>query len=91
MNEETSEEISRKSSESTSDEINGEVETPVNHTKENLQSVGQMIVGELETIGGILTGDPLTRAEGEFNLETGVLHQNVNKNLTAIDEKSENE
>jgi hypothetical protein len=31
------------------------------------------------------------RAEGEFNLETGVLHQNVNKNLTAIDEKPESE
>ena len=91
MNEETGEKISRKSSEPTIDEINGEAETPVNHTKENLQSVGQMIVGELETIGGILTGDPLTRAEGEFNLETGVLHQNVNKNLTAIDEKPESE
>ena len=73
------------------EETKEETETPVNHAKENLQSVGQMIVGELETIGGILTGDPLTRAEGEFNLETGVLHQNVNKNLTAIDEKAETE
>ncbi|HEX8638793.1 MAG TPA: hypothetical protein VF692_12060 [Pyrinomonadaceae bacterium] len=78
-------------SEETKVETNVETETPVNHTKENLQSVGQMIVGELETIGGILTGDPLTRAEGEFNLETGSLHQNVNKNLTAIDEREESE
>jgi hypothetical protein len=38
-----------------------------------------------------LTGDPLTRAEGEFNLETGSLHQNVNKNLTAIDETKNEE
>lgn len=81
MIEETSQEISV--------EKNDKTETPVNHTKENLQSVGQMLVGELETIGGILTGDPLTRAEGEFNLETGVLHQNVNKNLTAIDESDD--
>jgi len=80
-----------ETSEETSEEINNETEVPVNHTKENLQSVGQMIVGELETIGGILTGDPLTRAEGEFNLETGVLHQNVNKNLTAIDEQEKAE
>lgn len=65
---------------------NEETETPVNHTTENLESVGQMIIGELETIGGILTGDPLTRAEGEFNLETGSLHQDANKHLTAIDE-----
>jgi hypothetical protein len=61
----------------------------VNHTTENLKSVGQMIVGELETIGGILTGDPLTRAEGEFNVETGSLHQETNRNLTAIDEADE--
>ena len=76
-------------SEEISDKIDDEIETPVNHTKENLQSVGQMLIGELETIGGILTGDPLTRAEGEFNLETGVLHQDANKNLTAIDESDD--
>ena len=64
-------------------------ENEINHTTENLKSVGQMIVGELETIGGILTGDPLTRAEGEFNSSTGSLHQEVNKNLTAIDEAKE--
>lgn len=73
------------------EETKDETETPVNHTTENLESVGQMILGELETIGGILTGDPLTRAEGEFNLETGSLHQNVNKNLTAIDETKNEE
>jgi hypothetical protein len=73
------------------EETKDETETPVNHTAENLESVGQMILGELETIGGILTGDPLTRAEGEFNLETGSLHQNVNKNLTAIDETKNEE
>lgn len=73
------------------EETNDETAAPVNHAKENLQSVGQMIVGELETIGGILTGDPLTRAEGEFNLETGSLHQSANKNLTAIDEREETE
>ena len=64
-------------------------ENEVNHTTENLKSVGQMIVGELEAIGGILTGDPLTRAEGEFNVETGILHQEANRNLTATDEAEE--
>lgn len=58
----------------------------VNHTTENLKSVGQIIIGELESIGGILTGDPLTREEGEFNVEVGNLHQESNKVLTAIDE-----
>lgn len=60
--------------------------TIVDHTTENLESVGQMIIGGLEQVGGILTGDPITRAEGEFNAEVGSLHQQSNKNLTAIDE-----
>jgi hypothetical protein len=51
----------------------------------NLSAVGQMIIGEIETVGGILTGDPLTRAEGEFNVEVGSLHQESNKVLTAIE------
>ena len=63
-----------------------ENEKEVDHTTENLESVGQMIIGGIEQIGGILTGDPLTRAEGEFNAEVGSLHQETNKNLTAIDE-----
>lgn len=58
-------------------------EAEVNHTTENLESVGQMIIGGLEQMGGNLTGDPLTRAEGEFNAEVGSLHQEANKNLTA--------
>ncbi len=64
-------------------------QSKVNHTTENLESVGQMIIGGLEQIGGILTGDPTTRAEGEFNAEVGSLHQEANKNLTAIDESEE--
>lgn len=56
---------------------------------ENLAAVGQMIVGEIETIGGILTGDPVTRAEGDFNTQVGSLHQDANKNLTAIEHNEE--
>lgn len=68
-------------------EENKEVETTeINHTTENLESVGQQIIGGIETIGGILTGDPVTRAEGEFNLDVGEARQEANKNLTAIDE-----
>ncbi len=64
-------------------------ETGTNHATENIESVGQMIIGGLEQIGGILTGDPTTRAEGEFNTQVGSLHQEANKNLTAIDETEE--
>ncbi len=58
----------------------------VNHTKENLESVGQMIIGGIEMVGGIITADGITREEGDFNIEVGSEHQEVNKNLTAIDE-----
>jgi len=58
---------------------------------ENLSAVGQMIIGEIEMVGGILTGDPVTRAEGEFNVEVGSLHQESNKNLTAIENKEESQ
>jgi len=56
---------------------------------ENLAAVGQIIVGQIETIGGVLTGDPVTRAEGDFNVEVGNLHQESNKNLTAIENNKE--
>ena len=56
---------------------------------ENLKSVGQAIVGEIEIIGGILTADPTTQAEGEFNVETGALRQETNKNLIAIEDNEE--
>ena len=39
----------------------------------------------IEQIGGILTGDPVTRAEGDFNVAVGSEHQEMNKNLTAIE------
>lgn len=68
-------------------EENNEVEdAKPNHTTENLKSVGQIILGEIQKIGGILTGDPITQAEGDYNLEAGNYHQEANKNLTAIDD-----
>lgn len=68
---------------------NIETEEEVNHTKENLESVGQMIIGGIEMVGGIITADGITREEGDFNIEVGSEHQEVNKNLTAIDEAEE--
>ena len=56
---------------------------------ENLTAVGQIIIGQIETIGGVLTGDPVTRAEGDFNVEVGNLHQESNKNLNAIENNEE--
>ena len=42
-------------------------------TREELKAIGQMIAGELELVGGILTADPISQAEGEYNVEAGQL------------------
>ena len=52
-------------------------------SKESLKGVGQAFIGEIEIIGGILTGDPITQAEGEFNSEAGTLRI---ENSDALDE-----
>ena len=71
---------------------NREAEKPeINHTAENLESIGQGIIGAIEMVGGILTGDPVTRAEGEFNVEVGSRHQESNKILAAIENNEEAE
>jgi uncharacterized protein YjbJ (UPF0337 family) len=43
----------------------------------SMSGFSQFIVGELETIGGVLTGDPLTQAEGEFNVEVGTVREDI--------------
>ena len=51
-----------------------------------LSGFSQFIVGELETIGGVLTGDPLTQAEGEFNVEVGTVREEIEEDLENDDE-----
>ena len=49
-----------------------EKETSEDSGKEKaLKGIGQEILGDLEIIGGMLTGDPLTTAEGKFNVSIG--------------------
>ena len=49
--------------------------------KDKITGLGQKIIGEIETIGGILTGDPNTAAEGEFNIEVGELREEIEEDL----------
>jgi uncharacterized protein YjbJ (UPF0337 family) len=37
----------------------------------------QKIIGDIEMVGGVLTADPVTRAEGEFNVEVGELREEL--------------
>ena len=43
--------------------------------------LGQKIIGEIETLGGVLTGDPNTQAEGEFNVEVGEIREEIEEDL----------
>jgi uncharacterized protein YjbJ (UPF0337 family) len=49
--------------------------------KEKISGLGQKIIGEIESIGGILTGDPNTAAEGEFNVEVGTVREEIEDDL----------
>ena len=56
---------------------------------ENLLGVGQRILGNLESIGGVLTGDPATNQEGAFNANVGTLHQESSSVLNENNQPSE--
>jgi uncharacterized protein YjbJ (UPF0337 family) len=46
-----------------------------------ISGFGQKVIGEIETIGGVLTGDPITQAEGEFNVEVGEVREELEEEL----------
>lgn len=54
--------------------------------KEDISAVGQIVIGELESIGGMLTGDPITRAEGNFNADAGIIREEINEDLEEAEE-----
>jgi uncharacterized protein YjbJ (UPF0337 family) len=50
--------------------------------KEKISGLGQKIIGEIEEIGGALTGDPTTQAEGQFNVEVGEIREELEEGKT---------
>lgn len=56
--------------------------------KDRVTGLGQYIIGEIETIGGVLTGDPNTQAEGEFNVEVGTIRDELEE--TAEEQEDSN-
>jgi uncharacterized protein YjbJ (UPF0337 family) len=54
---------------------------------DRISGLGQKIIGEIETIGGVLTGDPITQAEGEFNVEVGEVREEIEEDLEESDAK----
>jgi len=54
---------------------------------DNISGLGQKIIGGIEEIGGILTGDPVTAAEGEFNIEVGDVREEAEEDLQESGER----
>lgn len=69
------------------DETNKSEENEIDASTEKVESVGQIILGEIEKIGGILTADPQTQAEGEYNISAGTLRAEVADDLEESEDK----
>ena len=52
--------------------------------KGRISGLGQAIIGEIETLAGVINADPLAQAEGEFNVEVGTIRDDLEG---AIDEE----
>ena len=54
--------------------------------KEEISNIGQIIVGELESIGGVLTGDATARAEGDLRSDEAIIREKIIHDLDTADE-----
>lgn len=54
-----------------------------------ISGTAQFIIGEIETIGGVLTADPITQAEGELNVEVGKVREEIAHELEETGEKED--
>ena len=45
--------------------------------KDSITGFGQKIIGEIETLAGVINADPLAQAEGEFNVEVGTVRDAI--------------
>ena len=45
--------------------------------KDSISGLGQKIIGEIESLAGVVNADPLAQAEGEFNVEVGTVREGL--------------
>lgn len=58
------------------------VETDQQHgIIEKIGGLGQAIIGEIETLAGVINADPLAQAEGEYNVEVGTIREEIEGDL----------
>lgn len=53
---------------------------------EKISGLGQAIIGEIETLAGVINADPLAQAEGEFNVEVGDIRDDLEEIGVKADE-----
>ena len=59
-----------------------EVETDQKHgIIDKIGGLGQAIIGEIETLAGVINADPLAQAEGEYNVEVGTIRKEIEEDL----------
>ncbi len=58
--------------------------------RDKVSGFAQKVIGEIETIGAILTADPNTQAEGEFNVEVGDVREEIEEDLEKAESPAEN-
>ena len=49
--------------------------------KEEISNIGQIIVGELESIAGFITANPTARAEGDLRADEGIIREKMTHDL----------
>ncbi len=71
-------------------EIENEDETDNKHgILDSISGLGQSIIGQIETLAGVVNADPLAQAEGEFNVEVGTIREDLEEDLEVNDKEDE--
>ncbi|MEO7659897.1 MAG: hypothetical protein ABIV48_09815 [Pyrinomonadaceae bacterium] len=55
--------------------------------KDKISGLGQVIIGEIESLAGVVNADPLAQAEGEFNVEVGTVRESLEEDLAEEEEQ----
>ena len=52
-------------------------ETVDSSVTDKISGTVQKIIGEIETLAGVINADPLAQAEGEYNVEVGEIREEL--------------
>lgn len=56
---------------------------------EEITNIGQIIIGELESIGGVITANPTARAEGDLRADEAIIREKITNDLEESEEKND--